>query len=206
MCPTDSEGVAITTPRSKTAEYRREYDRKRYAEKREQILEQQRARVASRTPDQREERLEYNRDWYRRNRNQERTKQADRRASLSPGQQEQRREQRHTYYIENRERIIAEVRAYGNRNPTAKREARLKQKYGIDIPEYERLLVQQHGRCAICGIAADDARSRLRVDHDHDTGAVRGLLCDNCNIGLGHFADNAERMAAAIAYLQRHAR
>lgn len=64
----------------------------------------------------------------------------------------------------------------------------------------------QQGRCAICGCAeADSPRGRLHLDHDHTTQQVRGLLCGNCNVGLGHFKDEPSRLRAAIKYLYRAA-
>ena len=63
----------------------------------------------------------------------------------------------------------------------------------------------QDGKCAICGVREAYApRKRLAVDHDHRTGAIRGLLCGNCNAGLGQFKDNPELLAAAVRYLQEH--
>jgi len=56
----------------------------------------------------------------------------------------------------------------------------LRTKYGLTREDHERLMLDQGGRCAMCG-----AESVLVVDHDHDTGVVRGLLCRTCNIGLG---------------------
>jgi hypothetical protein len=64
----------------------------------------------------------------------------------------------------------------------------------------------QDGKCAICGVAEAYApRKRLAVDHDHRTGAIRGLLCGNCNAGLGQFKDSPELLAAAIRYLEANA-
>jgi len=67
----------------------------------------------------------------------------------------------------------------------------------------------QGDRCAICNIAEEDApKGRLHTDHDHsERGAlgIRGLLCSNCNSGLGHFKDDPERLLAAIRYLQEFA-
>jgi hypothetical protein len=63
------------------------------------------------------------------------------------------------------------------------------------------MLATQNGCCAICLDAAGDGGAGLNVDHDHDTGKVRGLLCHHCNIGLGHLRDQRV-LAAAIAYLE----
>jgi hypothetical protein len=73
--------------------------------------------------------------------------------------------------------------------------------YGITVEEYEFLAVLQEDRCAICG-SIDPAR-QLSVDHDHQTGKVRGLLCGNCNVGIGMFQDDPYRLDAAAAYLRR---
>ncbi len=76
---------------------------------------------------------------------------------------------------------------------------RIKAKYGLDRAGYDQLLTNQSGLCAICRrptLAFD-------VDHDHKTGAVRGLLCHTCNIGLGSFKDNVEYLANAIRYLEK---
>lgn len=78
----------------------------------------------------------------------------------------------------------------------------VERKYGVTRDQYEEMLTAQDGRCAICG-SADHGRDgyRLVVDHDHKTGAVRGLLCNNCNRVLGYFDDDPDRMLAAAAYL-----
>lgn len=72
--------------------------------------------------------------------------------------------------------------------------------YGFDVARYERLAIQQGGRCAICRKRPSSER-RLAIDHDHATGDVRGLLCDRCNTALGGFADDIGNLARAIAYL-----
>lgn len=81
-------------------------------------------------------------------------------------------------------------------------------KYGITVAGYDRMLAEQGGGCAICGSADPRGRARsphFQIDHDHDTGNVRGLLCAPCNTGLGHFGDSIENLRSAIAYLQRAA-
>jgi hypothetical protein len=73
----------------------------------------------------------------------------------------------------------------------------LKRRYGIGAAEFDELVRDQHGVCAICG-----RENPEHVDHDHETGKVRGILCFNCNGGLGQFSDNTERLSNAIEYLE----
>jgi len=68
--------------------------------------------------------------------------------------------------------------------------------YGLTQQQYDAMLAEQKGRCAICNEKAD-----LVIDHDHEGGAVRGLLCYSCNIGLGFFKDRPVVLAAAAEYL-----
>ena len=77
----------------------------------------------------------------------------------------------------------------------------LKHKYGLSLETYEGLLAAQNNGCAICGEPCG-VRGKLSVDHDHQTGKVRGLLCHECNVGLGAFRDNPQRLLAAAEYLQ----
>ena len=74
---------------------------------------------------------------------------------------------------------------------------RLRTKYGITREELDALVLEQEGRCAICEQPMADAR----IDHDHRTGEVRGLLCHACNIGLGLFGDSPERLQGAAGYV-----
>jgi hypothetical protein len=69
--------------------------------------------------------------------------------------------------------------------------------YGLDQDEVVALLESQHGLCAICV-----ARPAIHVDHDHATGAVRGMLCFRCNAALGQFDDAVDRLHRAADYLQ----
>lgn len=73
-------------------------------------------------------------------------------------------------------------------------------KYGLDDAGYQQLLDEQSGKCAICEVVPD---YQLRVDHDHETGHVRGLLCTNCNVALGKFKDNVEGLRKALRYVQK---
>lgn len=83
----------------------------------------------------------------------------------------------------------------------------LKKKYGLEPGGYEARLAEQGGVCAICSqpeMLMDETTGltlRLAVDHDHETGEVRGLLCNNCNRALGLLKDSTTVLAAAIRYL-----
>lgn len=63
------------------------------------------------------------------------------------------------------------------------------------------MLARQAGACACCGTTAPGGRGRWHVDHDHRTGAVRGILCHRCNVGIGHFGDSVVGLHRAIHYL-----
>jgi hypothetical protein len=101
------------------------------------------------------------------------------------------------YYRQNKERILARERKRLAENPTAFRSTRLKARYGISHADFQSLLSGQSGLCALC-----KTRAAVDVDHDHTTGNVRALLCRACNVGLGLFKDDPERLRAAIAYLE----
>jgi hypothetical protein len=73
----------------------------------------------------------------------------------------------------------------------------LKRRYGLSEDEVRQLIAQQGGTCAICLVNQPE-----HVDHDHVTGKVRGVLCFNCNGGLGQFKDDIDRLISAIAYLE----
>ncbi|MFE9959583.1 endonuclease VII domain-containing protein [Micromonospora sp. NPDC005299] len=77
------------------------------------------------------------------------------------------------------------------------REYHLRRRYGIGQKEFDELLAEQGGVCAICGSPDPE-----HLDHDHRTGWVRGILCFNCNGGLGQFKDSPESLARAITYLR----
>ena len=76
-------------------------------------------------------------------------------------------------------------------------------KFGITVEQYEEMLEAQGGGCAICGRAPRSDIS-LHVDHDHEGGEVRGLLCFPCNQALGLMGDEPSRCVAAATYLDAH--
>lgn len=77
-------------------------------------------------------------------------------------------------------------------------------KYGVDRHGYERMLADQGGKCFICKSTFDEShqRSKSCIDHDHDNGKIRGLLCTSCNSGIGLLKESEEVFLTAIAYLK----
>lgn len=75
--------------------------------------------------------------------------------------------------------------------------------YGVSLEQYEAMMAAQGGVCAICGTSDWPGKdNRPHVDHCHETGKVRGILCGPCNNGLGNFGDDPARLRAAAAYLE----
>ncbi len=92
--------------------------------------------------------------------------------------------------------VADQGRAYGN--SAAGRTRRYLAKYGVTVEWYDETLRKQDGKCAIC---LQEPGSRLHVDHCHETGRVRGLLCFTCNSAIGKLGDDVERLRRAIKYL-----
>ncbi len=106
---------------------------------------------------------------------------------------------------ENPERVAAKAAAYraSGRKSISDRKSHLKRRFGLTLEQYDDMLRSQGGGCALCKRPARPGKA-LHVDHDHETGRVRGLLCFTCNNALGDFEDEPARLRAAIAYLHRH--
>lgn len=92
-------------------------------------------------------------------------------------------------------------------DPTRKkryiRSSSLKQRYGISIEQYEKMVEEQNNLCYIC--KKDNFGKPLVVDHNHSTGKVRNLLCRGCNLGLGNANENILILRNMIKYLKKHA-
>ncbi len=103
---------------------------------------------------------------------------------------------RHRYYLDNK----AQFQAHSRKST----ERRIKQRktYGLTTEQWYAMLSAQGGTCAICG--QPPKRKQLCVDHCHETGRIRSLLCHSCNGGLGYFKDKPELLARAIAYLDHY--
>lgn len=123
-----------------------------------------------------------------------------------------------TYYIENRLKISKRkskkyYKEHLDRRKLRKKRQQIKKqlgksirkKYGMEIEEYYKRFNNQKELCKICSKKEKSRDKRLlSVDHDHKTGENRGLLCHNCNVGLGLFNDNIKTLQKAIKYLKSH--
>lgn len=100
-------------------------------------------------------------------------------------------------------------RAYYKRNKERINYNRMKyhlfHSYGITPEEYDKLVVKQDGKCALCDRVSNQNKpyGRLQVDHDHLTGKVRGLLCVQCNVDLGRFETMLPRLDEIVEYLAK---
>lgn len=106
------------------------------------------------------------------------------------------------WYAQNKDKASVLAKAYAAANPEKMkaigRKGHLKKTYGLTLDDYDRMLEAQGGQC-VCGVVEDP----LHVDHDHDTGEVRGLLCGSCNRTLGMALDSPERLLVLARYLRR---
>lgn len=118
--------------------------------------------------------------------------------------------QSNEYRKRNRERENAKARVrYAALGPRGLLDLRLRSVHCMSLKDYESMVKQQGGVCAICKLPPKRTNShtnRLHIDHDHKTGSVRGLLCDLCNVALGRFKDNKSNLRRAIIYLSRQER
>ncbi len=104
------------------------------------------------------------------------------------------------YQYANRKEHSQTMQRYRDRNKSIEQNERLSRKYDITLYEYNELLKKQKGVCAICKQPPSDRR--LCVDHNHNTGVIRGLLCVECNNGLSKFKDDSEILKTATKYLE----
>ena len=104
------------------------------------------------------------------------------------------------YREKNRDRINKWKRDHYKDYADVTRNCNLKNNYGITLEDYDRMFAEQGGVCKVCG--RSNGSMRLCVDHDHETGKVRSLLCSQCNIALGMVKDDTERLMKLVKYLE----
>jgi hypothetical protein len=115
---------------------------------------------------------------------------------------EKTNENNRKYYAEHRESESAKSKAWREANIEYRQNHRREYLYGINTEEYNRLFELQEGKCAICGKHQSQFEKRLYVDHDHESGRVRGLLCQKCNSAIGLLCDDVSLLKIAVRYLE----
>jgi hypothetical protein len=110
---------------------------------------------------------------------------------------------RKVYYQNNKERKLDWDKKYHATHLEERRNRDLKNTYGISRNDYDAMLTSQGGICKICGATEPGHKRRyFCVDHDHETGRIRGLLCVRCNFMLGHCRDEITILENALSYLR----
>lgn len=104
------------------------------------------------------------------------------------------------YYNANREKLLVGAKQWRNENASYHSDYKRRARYGLDAAAMQALLASQNGRCAVCERILDSAKY---VDHCHETGRVRGVLCPACNSGIGLLGDTLAAVERAVAYLKR---
>jgi Recombination endonuclease VII len=99
------------------------------------------------------------------------------------------KERMKAYYWKTRDKQLIKIR-----------KSKLKTKYKLSLEDFQNLFEKQNGVCAICK-EPETAGRLLAIDHNHETGEIRGLLCTNCNLGLGKFKDSPELLRIAQEYV-----
>lgn len=172
---------------------RKEIDRRYRISHREEILAKKRAyRVSGKA------RVD-KRAWYAAHRAEE----AARKRAYRETHKEEESARRKLSRERDKQKIAAAAKAYRSRIKHTYRARMLRREYGLTLDAYAALSSSQDERCAICRRSPNG--KPLSVDHCHSTGAIRGLLCTSCNMGIGYFKDSPKTMRAAFRYLVRHA-
>lgn len=108
------------------------------------------------------------------------------------------------WYQNNKERHLAKNAEWARNNPDKVRNKQLRYKYGITLEDFNKMLLEQEGKCAICSSPHAGRNGTFNVDHCHATGKVRALLCHDCNTALGKFKDNPDLMRKAADYIEKY--
>ena len=130
---------------------------------------------------------------------------------LQQQQRKRTKEYNKKYYEKNKKKYNITSSKWYHDNKESVIAANRKRKYGISPEEYDAMLEEQNNKCKICLISFDDktyifsdGRSPIHTDHCHTTNKIRGLLCNFCNVGLGHFKDDPELLIKAANYLKHN--
>jgi hypothetical protein len=119
----------------------------------------------------------------------------------NPAYKAKQQENTDRWHKKHPERVSGHKKKWEKANGKAASRRKVLQQYDLTEADYQRMLTKQGGVCQICLQPPKPGKS-LHVDHCHESGRVRGLLCFRCNFGLSWFAESAERMERAVAHLK----
>lgn len=171
-------------------EERKEYEKRYRAEHKEKIKERDKQYHA----EHKKEAKEYEKQY----RAEHKEKIKEWKKQYNANRIEENKEYGKQYRVKNKERI----KQYNNNHKKEEKIRHLRNKYNITPEQYNELFNKQNGKCMICKKHQSELKKLLGVDHNHKTGKVRGLLCDNCNKGIGLLKEDINILINAINYLK----
>lgn len=138
----------------------------------------------------------------------------EKRVEISSKWTKENRDKANAWYREDRknnpEKYSEISKRYYSKNKVKKHEYQITRLYGIEAEQYYKMFSDQENRCAICN-QHETRKSRtpgevakLTLDHNHETGQIRGLLCHSCNTGIGKFRESKDLLRLAVAYLENY--
>lgn len=113
-------------------------------------------------------------------------------------------EKNRKYYRDHHAKYREQEKTYRASHVDHYRDWRYQTRFGISLEDYKNMWIEQQGKCKICGgykPIDEKTIKKLCVDHDYETGKVRGLICFNCNAAIGHFKEDINLLKKAIAYI-----
>jgi len=110
-------------------------------------------------------------------------------------------ERHNAWRLQNLDKMAKDRKDRYKADPERYKDYTRKKNYGLLPGEYAQMLANQKGGCAICSVENPGGRGGFHVDHCHETGVIRGLLCHSCNVALGHFGHNPNLLRCALDYL-----
>jgi|10_taG_2_1085330.scaffolds.fasta_scaffold08177_3 hypothetical protein len=193
---------------SQTKEQKAAYDKEYYIKNKEAICD----RVKTYQEDNREKRLAQQKEYREKNKEaikeyREKNKEqiAAQQKEYNEKNKEQIAAQQKEYYEKNKEQIAAQRKEYNEKNKEQKAAYWREKKYGLSSEDYKNMLDEQNDKCKICLTSFTILDTKhIHVDHCHTTNKIRGILCGMCNLGLGHFKDDIQKLTKAINYLQEN--
>ena len=109
------------------------------------------------------------------------------------------------YYVDHKDDFRKRNVKFTKTNPSYQKEQNMLNAYGLSLAQYNKMIAQQNNKCCICKTAFTiDKKNSIHIDHDHESGKVRGILCSHCNVLLGYAREDISILRSAIRYITKH--